>query len=463
MKHLNKLFIAVVMMVGFSSNAQDSNNPWAITVGVNATDGARVSASESMQNQFSEYFNANDYWNIVPSISYVSVSKYVGGNFTFGVTGSFNKITKFVEAPRNKPYAFNVVNPGDLMYYGIDGVINYNIITLWNFLEPTAHVGGGYTFYGDNSAGTVNGGLGLNFWFNDFVGLSLRSTYKYSFDDVRADMPTHMQHFAGITFKFGGKDTDNDGVYDKDDACPEEAGLPEFNGCPDNDADGIVNSEDECPDNAGTAALKGCPDTDGDGIADKNDDCPDAAGSAALKGCPDTDGDGIADKDDKCVNEKGPKENGGCPWTDKDGDGVLDKDDRCPEVAGTVANQGCPEITEAKVKAINDAAKNIFFETGTNKLTKESLTTLDGISFIMLEHPEAKFNIEGHTDSTGGKALNQKLSQSRADAVKDYLISKGVNSAKLDSKGFGPDKPISENKTAAGRAKNRRVDVVLIK
>jgi outer membrane protein OmpA-like peptidoglycan-associated protein len=272
-----------------------------------------------------------------------------------------------------------------------------------------------------------------------------------------------MQHFAGLTFKFGGKDTDGDGIYDKDDACPEVAGLLEFNGCPDTDGDKIIDSEDECPDLAGPASLKGCPDTDGDGLADKNDDCPEVAGPASLRGCPDTDGDGIADKDDKCPNEKGPRENGGCPWPDRDGDTVLDKDDRCPDVAGTVANQGCPEITEAKVQAINDAAKNIFFETGTSKLKKESMVTLDGMSFIMLEHPEAKFKIEGHTDSTGSKALNKKLSQSRADAVKDYLASKGVNVANLTSTGFGPDNPISENKTAVGRAKNRRVDVILVK
>ena len=91
------------------------------------------------------------------------------------------------------------------------------------------------------------------------------------------------------------------------------------------------------------------------------------------------------------------------------------------------------------------------------------MVTLDGMSFIMLEHPEAKFKIEGHTDSTGSKALNKKLSQSRADAVKDYLASKGVNVANLTSTGFGPDNPISENKTAVGRAKNRRVDVILVK
>ncbi len=460
MKHLNKLVLAIFMFAGLSSQAQDSDNPWAFTFGVNALDGGRVSAASSVADQFSEYFNAKDYWSVVPSVSYLSVSRYVGDNFSFGLTGSFNRLEKFVQPRVDGEY---VVADVDLMYYGVDAVVNYSIGKFLKAFEPTVHVGGGYTFLGDNSAGTVNGGLGLNIWLSETIGLGLRSTYKYSFEDDRSVMPTHMQHFAGVTFKFGGKDTDGDGIYDKDDACPEVFGLKQYNGCPDTDLDGIIDGSDACPDIFGLAEFQGCPDTDGDGIADKDDSCPEVKGPKELNGCPDTDGDGIADKDDKCPDVKGPKENQGCPWPDRDGDKVLDKDDRCPDVAGTVENNGCPGITEAKVKAINDAAKNIFFETGTAKLTKESMTTLDGMSVIMLEHPEAKFKIEGHTDSTGKKALNQKLSQSRAEAVKSYLVSKGVNTSNLSATGFGPDSPISENKTAVGRAKNRRVDVILVK
>ncbi|HTO35446.1 MAG TPA: OmpA family protein [Flavobacterium sp.] len=465
MKHLNKLFVAVLMVVGLNSNAQDGDNPWAISFGANAVDGARVSASESFKNQFSEYFNVRDYWNYLPSVSYINVSRYVGNNFSFGITGSLNKIDKFVN-PRIKPYDFTVENPGDLMYYGIDGVINYSFGNFFKFIEPTAHVGGGYTFMGDASAGTVNGGLGLNFWFSDFVGLSFRSTYKHSFDDTRVpdvDVPTHLQHFVGLTFKFGGKDTDGDGIYDKDDECPNDAGLAIFNGCPDSDGDGIEDRKDECPYDAGLPEFNGCPDTDGDGIPDKDDACPEVAGLKSLNGCPDTDGDGVADKDDACPEVAGPKENRGCPWPDRDGDGVADKDDKCPDVAGPASNNGCPEVTDEVVKKLNDFARTILFDTGKSSIKTESFATLASIKNVMNEYSHARFRIEGHTDSTGRLATNERLSKERAAAVKDYLISQGVEASRLESEGYGPSKPVADNKTAAGRAQNRRTEVVLIK
>jgi hypothetical protein len=153
-------------------------------------------------------------------------------------------------------------------------------------------VGGGYTF---DSYGTLNPGAGLTFWFTDNVGLELATRYKKIFWRCK-NKDLIFQHSAGLIFKFGGKDTDGDGIFDKDDACPDVAGLKEFNGCPDTDGDGIQDSADSCPDVAGLAALNGCPDTDGDGIADKDDECPNEAGPVSLKGCPDTDGDGVADK-----------------------------------------------------------------------------------------------------------------------------------------------------------------------
>jgi len=465
MKHLNKLFVAVLLVVGFHTNAQDSNNPWSVTIGANAVDGARVSAAESFQNQFSEYFNARDFWNVLPSLSYVNVSRYVGGNFSFGISGSVNRIDKVV-LPRMKPADFEVVNPGDLMYYGIDGVINYSFGTFFKVIEPTAHVGGGYTFLGDASAGTVNGGLGINFWFNENVGISFRSTYKHSFDDTRVpnvDIPTHLQHFAGLTFKFGGKDTDGDGIYDKDDECPTEPGLPQFNGCPDTDGDGIPDKDDACPNEAGLAEFQGCPDTDGDGIPDKDDACPEVAGLKEFQGCPDTDGDGVPDNLDKCPNEKGPKENQGCPWPDRDGDGVPDKDDKCPDQAGPASNQGCPEVSEEVVKQLNEFAKAIYFDTGKSTIKLNSEQTLSAIKRIMDEYPTAKFMVEGHTDSTGRLETNMRLSNERAAAVKDWLIANGVSASRLSSEGFGPNNPVADNKTAAGRAQNRRTEIKVIK
>jgi OOP family OmpA-OmpF porin len=394
-------------------------------------------------------------------VSYLTVAHSVGDNFSFGITGSVNKIDKVVtRMPGTDDYM--VTDPGDLTYYAVDGIIKYSFLKSW--FDPYVHIGGGYTWIDDKGAGTVNGGLGINFWFMENVGLTVQSTYKHSFEDqAEANVPKHLQHFAGLTFKFGGKDTDKDGIYDKDDLCPEEAGLKEFQGCPDRDGDGIPDKDDQCPDQKGLQQFQGCPDTDGDGIADKDDACPEVAGLQNLQGCPDADSDGVADKDDKCPQVAGPKENQGCPWPDTDGDGVLDKDDLCPEVKGTSANRGCPEVTEEVMKRLNEYARTILFNSGKATFKEETMPVLANMNNIFKEYPQARFSIEGHTDSDGSNALNQTLSENRAAAVRNYLIENGIAADRLMSTGYGETKPIASNKTAKGKAQNRRVEVKLIK
>ena len=449
MKHLNKLLFAVMMVMGLSSHAQDSNNPWAISFGVNAVD-TRTSAGGGKNwadRHFSQPFAVKDNWNILPSVSYLTVSRYVGDNFSFGVSGSVNKISKYVKfdptAVGHDSRGYIVTNPGDLMYYGIDGTIRYSFMNLINskVIDPSLSVGGGYTFFGDSSYGTVNPGAGLTFWFTENIGLSLATAYKKSFGDREdaagvPDAPSHFQHTAGLTFKFGGKDTDGDGIYDKDDACPQVAGLKQFNGC---------------------------PDTDGDGIQDSEDACPEVAGLAALNGCPDADGDGVADKDDKCPTVAGPKENAGCPWPDTDGDGVLDKDDKCIDVRGTVANQGCPEVSEEVMMKLNEYSRTILFDSGKSTFKKQTYPTLQSITAILKEYPYSRFLIEGHTDSDGSNEMNQTLSENRAHAVENYLIENGIAADRLKHTGFGETKPVATNKTAKGKAMNRRTEISLIK
>ena len=235
----------------------------------------------------------------------------------------------------------------------------------------------------------------------------------------------------------------------------------------DQDGDGILDKDDECPTEAGPVENKGCPwgDKDSDGVLDKDDKCPSEAGPAANNGCPweDKDKDGVLDKDDKCPAVAGPAENAGCPWPDTDGDGVLDKDDKCPKVKGTLANNGCPEVTTEVIKKLNDFSKSILFDTSKATIKAESNAKLEEIVKVMNEYPNANFKLEGHTDSTGNAAKNLQLSKDRAAAVKDYLIAKGISANRLSSEGYGITKPIASNKTVEGRAENRRVEIILVK
>ncbi|PVX47859.1 outer membrane protein OmpA-like peptidoglycan-associated protein [Flavobacterium sp. 103] len=287
------------------------------------------------------------------------------------------------------------------------------------------------------------------------------------------------------------KDTDNDGVSDRNDKCPNTpAGVAvDKTGCPlDKDIDGVADYLDECPDVLGLGTLNGCPDTDKDGIADSKDRCPDVAGSVDLKGCQDVDKDGVADIDDKCPNTTaGYKVNAsGCPLdndndgvanevdlcpdaagplalkgcADTDGDGVTDNVDRCPSEKGNIIDKGCPTIAPVDVKKIADIAGKLFFENGSAELKISSYVQLDYLVVILKRYNATDLQIGGHTDNVGGDLANIDLSKQRAESVKTYLISKGIPETRLTALGFGDGKPIADNKTASGRAKNRRVELI---
>lgn len=233
----------------------------------------------------------------------------------------------------------------------------------------------------------------------------------------------------------------------------------------DRDSDGISDEFDRCPDVPGMIKYNGCPppDSDGDGIDDENDKCPQVAGLAKYGGCPipDSDGDGVNDEEDHCPDIAGYARYGGCPIPDTDGDGVNNEEDKCPEEPGPASNNGCPEIKPEVVEKVNMAAKAIYFATGSDRLLPKSFPALDAVLATLQTYKSAKMDIEGHTDNTGSAALNLNLSDKRAAAVRNYLLSKGVDADRLISKGYGMTKPIADNKTAAGRSKNRRVEIKL--
>jgi OOP family OmpA-OmpF porin len=255
-------------------------------------------------------------------------------------------------------------------------------------------------------------------------------------------------------------DTDKDGILDADDKCPDVAGPLQFNGCPDADGDGIQDKLDACPNQAGDAKFNGCPDTDGDGVSDKDDACPTTAGLAAFGGCPDTDGDGVEDRNDKCPTLAGAIAGEGCP--DTDGDGVFNNIDKCPDVAGAVANKGCPEIKKEVIQKIALAAKGINFETGKAVITASSFKSLDDLVTLLNSYPGASVEIQGHTDNNGTPESNKTLSQDRANSVRRYLSAGGVSEARMTAIGYGQEMPLADNKTEAGKTKNRRVDFKLM-
>ena len=231
----------------------------------------------------------------------------------------------------------------------------------------------------------------------------------------------------------------------------------------DRDGDGVLDADDRCPDVAGLASLRGCPDKDGDGIADIDDKCPDVFGYARYQGCPIPDGDkdGINDEEDKCADVFGYARYQGCPIPDTDKDGVNDEEDKCINTPGPASNYGCPVIPEAIIQKVNGAAKNVFFATGSAKLLEKSFGSLKTVAQILADDPSYKISVEGHTDSTGDHEKNMKLSDDRAASVAEYLKSVGVDAGRISSVGYGPDRPVAPNKTAAGRAKNRRVEMKL--
>lgn len=272
----------------------------------------------------------------------------------------------------------------------------------------------------------------------------------------------------GLATLNGCPDQDGDGVQDSKDRCPTEKGTLETSGCPDKDGDGVADKEDACPDRSGPANLEGCPDQDGDGVADKDDECPAVPGLKQFNGCPDTDGDGIPNNKDSCLAQPGLPQFSGCP--DTDGDNIPDYRDACPLEPGIPENGGCRKIepnvvvlTVEEQKVINEAFSNLEFETGTDKISDKSLSSLEELATLLISKPMYKLEISGHTDNVGNAAKNLKLSQSRSNAVKSFLTKKGVPAAQMKAFGFGSKKPVADNKTPEGRQRNRRVEFKIVK
>ncbi len=431
---MKKLYTIMIFSLAsiFVANAQTSDSPWAVSLGANLVSVQDDSVDAGMSLG-------------IPSLS---LSRYIAGGFSIGAQYSLNSLE---------------IDNADIDYTAIEAIIKYNISEgdiypylfagygLSNFQKNSDSEG---LFPSSGSGRTYLGGAGVSFSISDNWHVNASTSFRSSSEKGSYN---HLQHVVGFSYVFGAQDTDKDGVSDKKDVCPEVPGLKEFEGCPDTDGDGIPDNKDACPEEAGAAELNGCPDADGDGIADKDDACPDAAGSEEMNGCPDTDGDGLADNVDKCPEEAGEASNNGCPSDDRDGDGVADKDDACPDEAGDAANNGCPEVPEKLVSFLQGENSTLLFVVNSAVVTEDSNAKLKELTELLKAYPNAKLIIEGHASSDGSMAYNQTLSEKRANSVKEALISMGVDASRLETVAYGETRPSADNKTAAGRAANRRV------
>ena len=445
------VIISLLALINTNIKAQNSDHRWALGVYMNWVD----FNIDRHHIKFPVKHDWSGKNQMIPSK--FSLERFISPSFNIAGAFSANKLD--IQNTNEYKYVWKKISTDK--FWDADASIEYKfangyILKESSWFAPYAYAGFGVTNVDNTTYTKQVTGIGADFWVLPYLGLNIHGS-----SDIVINRDNYLHIGVGIKFRFGsGKDTDKDGIADKKDLCPTVFGLKELAGCPDKDSDGIADKDDACPDVAGPKELNGCPDTDGDGILDKDDMCPTEKGSKELKGCPDKDGDGIIDKDDKCPDVAGLAKFDGCP--DRDGDGIPDKDDKCPDVAGTAANFGCPEV-KVEVAKVPEISKVVYFATGIANFKAIYKKDLDEVVTYMQENAGIKLNIDGHADELGSEALNMRLSDRRAANVIKYLISKGVPTDRLIKAAYGESMPAADNKTAAGRTLNRRVEIKNVK
>jgi outer membrane protein OmpA-like peptidoglycan-associated protein len=317
---------------------------------------------------------------------------------------------------------------------------------------------------GHDSDPSMHFGIGAKWAFNEYVSARLdvrdnlmqKNLLVSGVED--GDLVSNTEFLLGVSFTLGRTpyeptqapvDSDGDGFVDPQDACPMQAGVAP-NGCPapvvvvDTDKDGIPDASDPCP----TEAEDGLPPNAADGCPNK-----------------DPDGDGILLPEDKCPTEKGVAPDG-CPVKDTDGDGIPDNVDKCPDQPetqnGFEDSDGCPDELPKAVAKFAGVIKGIEFDFGKATIRPASNKLLDEAVKVLTEYKDLHVLITGHTDDVGDHQTNVDLSEARANSVKAYMVSKGIDTGRIETHGAGPDSPIADNKTEKGRQQNRRIEFKLV-
>ncbi len=379
-----------------------------------------------------------------------SAAPYFGIQFFKGFGTNIDGMINLDVASLKYPYYVSKRIPeakSSQYYFAVDANINFKLSTDNKKVVPYLIAGVGVaTDHGAYYTAYAPVGAGLQFKAKQGSFFNLASTYRAELS------PLTKMHFAhSISYTYPLKLRDKKPVM-----------IPEAPVVADADEDGVSGDADDCPNKAGLAKYHGCPvpDSDEDGVNDENDQCPNVEGTVKYHGCPvpDKDKDGIDDEADKCPDQKGLDRYQGCPIPDSDNDGVNDEEDQCPNLAGIIGNHGCANLQPL----IDRFSANLKFASGKTLLSKQLLAGLDSIVLVMNAYPNMSLAIGGHTDNTGTLKINQKLSEQRALTVSAYLIKKGIAIKRVTTEGYADTRPIADNKTIQGRAKNRRTDITVL-
>ena len=438
---MKKILVSLlVVFVSSVSMAQDDEiRPTSIGVSFTLTD--FITADRIRTTSLSNVLSKDQWAKISEMSPGLSVTYYKGLTPHLDFAGTL--AASFLQYPfPNRPLAEQ-----DKLLLAVDGSAHFKMVSERYWLQPYITAGIGAHKYRSYYGAFIPLGLGLNIDFFNEAKINIQTRYQVPVTTETANY--HFFHSIGVVGRIGKK---------REAAPPPPPPTP-----PDTDGDGILDPNDKCPTVPGVAKYDGCPvpDTDKDGINDDDDKCPTVPGLAKYQGCPvpDSDNDGINDEEDKCPQQAGVARYEGCPVPDTDKDGINDEEDKCPTVPGVAAQQGCPEISEEVQKTISYAAQHVYFATASTKLLSKSFKGLNEVVEILKENQNLKLKIDGHTDSQGADDYNMRLSEGRAASVRAYLISKGIDASRLESEGFGETAPVADNKTAAGREKNRRVEI----
>ncbi len=349
------------------------------------------------------------------------------------------------------------VSDGFRMNYGAYRAQVVGQLPFWS-ITPFVLLGGGALQASGDQMGrdtdtALHFGIGVKVPLHEIVGLrlDLRENATDRINDDYLGLAWHEEAQLALTFTF--------------DRAPAPVQVVSTEP-PDRDNDNVPDGSDQCPDTPALTA-DGCPlDTDDDGVNDLEDHCPREAGEGP-NGCPnlDEDGDDILIPCDVCPKEKGVAPDG-CPIRDADSDGILDDVDKCPKEPetknGFEDKDGCPDELPKEVEEFTGVIKGIQFDRARATIRRQSEGTLKKAVAVLEKFPSIRVEISGHTSSEGDADFNQKLSQERAESVRQWLLDHGIAEDRIEARGAGSAEPIADNKTEAGRQQNRRIEFKIL-